>query len=384
MIAAGSRLRLFYFLIFAGLGIFLPFYSVYLEGLGLSGWEISLLSISIPLVKVIMPPLYGMVADFWTGRKILLRLFTVGSFVVWPLLFVAKEFWGLLAVFSLYALFRAPVIAFANAAALTYLHQSRDSFGRIRLYGSIGFILAVMISGFWADEFGIAAILQPFGLFLFLTAVVSFTIDTGDEGLGFKASREDLRILLHDRLFLFLLAVIFLIRSAEGGYNIFYSLHVVKTGYLASTAGMLWGLGVVSEVIILFFAGPVIKHWSLWRWIVAMGILNTLRWLLLSWSAAMPVLIMGQLLHGFTFGLFYLLAIEALERHTAPQLKNTVQSIFDTVGFGLAGIAGTLVAGWFWESGASAMFGVAAVIAAAGTLLTIAAPASIRKELSSL
>ncbi len=376
------RLRLLHFFVFGTLGALLPYFGLILSRAGLSAWEISLLSIVAPVTKLWLPPLLGLIADTLTGRKWILRFCTTASIGLWWLYFLPSDFAGWFLVFLYMALTRSPVIALANAATLDFLdnrtpHRTTgESFGSLRLFGSIGFIVAAGGAGLASTLFGTDAIIHTMGVLLVGLAVVSFTVDKyhlpvrRQQDSTDKSATQVLQHLFANQKFMMVLLTVLLVRSAEGAYNVFYTVHISHIGYSDAVAGLFWALAVLSEVFVLFYFGPRIHNSSPSKLFLMAAALNCVRWLLLATSSHFAVLVLAQIMHGITFGLFYITAIELMTACTPAQYKSTVQGLFDMIGFGLAGILGQLVAGGLYLSGdGTTMYLAAALMALVGTVV---------------
>lgn len=379
----GVQLRLAQFIAFCGIGALMPYFGLLLEDAGLSAWQIAQISIIAPILKLVIPPAAGLVADLYTGRGNLIRAMNITAVLTWPMLLWPESFVGWALVWIYMSVARGALSPFLNAAAMDYSHRAiaagygHENFGRIRLWGSLGFIAATAAGGLLADAVGIRAVIHLYGVMLALTVVACWPIDRihqparRREGAQPANTLGQLIQLLRTPAFLMALVGIMLVRTSEGGYNVLYTMHVRHLGYSNTVAAILWSIGVFSEVALFRWLGAHVSRLPMGRlelWVAIAAGSNVLRWALLGTGDGWPTLLTGQLLHGISFGMFYLLGIELLDRHAPADFKSTIQGIYDTVAFGLSALMGQLASGWVWDHySPQSMFLVNAIIALLGT-----------------
>ena len=342
IVREGVQLRLAQFVAFCGIGALMPYFGLLLEDAGLSAWQIAQLSVIAPVLKLVIPPAAGLVADLYTGRGNLIRTMNITAVLTWPLLLWPETFAGWALVWVYMSVARGALSPFLNAAAMDYSHRaiaagrSQENFGRIRLWGSLGFIAATAAGGLLADAYGIRSVIHLYGLMLALTVVACWPIDRvhqpAHRRVGARPANTlgQLNQLLSTPAFLLALLGILLVRTSEGGYNVLYTMHVRHLGYSNTVAAILWSIGVFSEVALFRWLGAHVSRLALPRlelWVALAAGSNVLRWLLLGTSSSVPALIVAQLLHGVSFGMFYLLGIELLDRHAPAEFKSTIQGI---------------------------------------------------------
>ena len=183
-------LRGFYFLTFFGLGVYAPYMSIFLKSRGLSGAEVGTVWALLPLGAVIAPPLWGMVADKFRNRKILIISLTLVSGVLFACLLGTRTFWVLAGTLFLYSTFRSSTLPLVESATLEYLsHSPRENecgrifaYGDFRLWGGVGFILASLTIGYLVDAFSIRMMVYVYLVAAAVQAFLGFALPS--EGLG--------------------------------------------------------------------------------------------------------------------------------------------------------------------------------------------------------
>lgn len=357
------RLSGFYFFYFATLGAFLPYWNLYLKDSGFNPAQIGELSALLAGTKIIAPNLWGWVADH-TGKSLrIIRIASLFAALVFScFLYVQGHFWFAWVTLGFSFFWNAALPQFE---AVTLFHLKSESFrySRIRLWGSVGFIVTVLGIGRILDSHAIS-ILPDITLVLLLTIWLASLITpearvpvhekTGDGIVGILKKPEVLAFF----------AVYLLLQFAHAAYYVFYSIYLKHHHYSASLTGLLWALGVIAEIILFIFMARLLKRFSL-RTIVLLSIgLSVLRWLMIAWGADfLPVLILAQILHAATFGATHVAAIHLVHNYFGHQHQGKGQALYSSFSFGLGGMAGSLFSGYYWELlGAQFVYSIAALV----------------------
>ncbi|MEZ5931668.1 MAG: MFS transporter [Alphaproteobacteria bacterium] len=373
------RLAFFYGAIFASVGIFLPYWPVWLESRGLAPVEIGLIIGASFWPRIVTSLLVPYLADR-LGRRRLMMTLTTGLTLLGLLCFaLVSEFWMFMALGLLTGATWSCILPLAEAISLERVASERLDYGRIRLWGSITFVAMSVLGGMALERAGAPII---FTLLIATTSLTLLACLTMPEGAPRAHDAEPPRL---GRLFvrrdLWLLAIAASMIQASHTllYN-FGSIHWRAAGHSETVIGWLWAEGVIAEVLFFMISARVIIAMPLSRLLAIAGVLTVLRWALNGLSASLPLLLATQLLHGITFALTFLATIHYLRETTSPELRASAQGFYVAVGFApLSGLL-SLVSGWVYGwVGGLAFFAMAAV-AAAGTVLTFALPTVSKSE----
>jgi MFS transporter, PPP family, 3-phenylpropionic acid transporter len=356
------RLSSFYLCYFATLGAFIPYWSLYLKGNGFNSAEIGQLSALLVGTKIIAPNLWGWIAD--RSRKNL-------RIVRWTAFFAALLFAGFLAIqgYREFALLTIVFSFFWNAPlplyeAITLAHLQADSHGysRIRLWGSVGFILTVAAVGKLLDSQPIA--LLPYlitGLLglNWLTTMVTPESRHVSHGQG---SIRLVSIMKKPEVVAFLLAYV-LLQFAHAPYYVFYTIYLKQHLYSTTTTGLLWSLGVIAEIVLFLFMKGILKCYSLRGILLTSLLFAVLRWVLIGgYVDNMGLMVVAQLLHAGSFGGTHIAAIHFVHRYFDLHHQSKGQALYHSLSFGLGGMLGSLASGHYWESlGSHVVYSTAAV-----------------------
>lgn len=365
------RLSAFYFFYFAMLGATAPFLPLYFQHLGFAPARIGEL-VAIPmLMRCLAPNLWGWLGDRSGQRLRIVRFGALCTLLSFALIFVDHSYAWLALVMALHAFFWHAVLPQFEVITLAHLREQSARYSQIRLWGSIGFIVAVI---------GLGELFQRFspGLFPLTTALILAGIllgslwvpnaapqaraGQGGEG-GFLAQ------LRRPGVPAFFLCVC-LMQLSHGPYYTFLTLHLESLGYARGFIGQMWALGVVAEIVLFLFMARILTRFSV-RWVLAASfLLAALRWLLLGNLADhLGVLLFAQLLHAATFGSFHAAAIHFVQRSFGPNQQGQGQALYAALA-GSGGALGALYAGYSWGGlGPSWTFAIASLVALAAAFI---------------
>lgn len=320
-------LALDYFTYFFSYGIFLPFWSIWLKGEGVDPAMIGLL-LGVGLTarfvgSLILTPAVKDPSKLITA----LRLFAFLS-LLFTVAFMLGTHWAwLFLVMTGFNVFFAPMVPLGDSLAGTWQKQFPLDYGKIRVWGSIAFIISSSLLGILIDAFGHPIILYGLiasTLALFLTSMLRPKIMP--QGKVKKAEHHHvsfMKLISDGPVWRFLLCVS-LLQGAHAAYYGFSALYWEKAGYDTATIGYLWSLGVVAEVVVFMFSRRLFRRWSARNLLLLSAFAGLLRWGMMGSFTALPALIIVQILHSGTFTVCHLAAmrfITARQEHEIIRLQ---------------------------------------------------------------
>jgi PPP family 3-phenylpropionic acid transporter len=361
-------LTLFWFVYFGSLGIFFPYFSLYLrENAGLSGTQLGAILAISPLVGMIAQPLWGHVADRTGARSRLLAFLTLGTALGYAVLGLAQGFWNILIAMAALALVGTAVFPLVISVSLAILRNAGPhAFGQVRVWGTVGYFILILIFPrllqFYrpADGLNTATqeVSQPaLGLMfpiiaalVLVSAVIGFFLPQKG-AVALQARRGDWRQLMRNRPFVrflfFALTAHFLMHAPMWLFPIFVR---VRGGDLDMIRAM-WILMLTVEIPLVLLTGSGLKILGA-RGLLAAGVLaGGLRWTLCAVFTDPALLFAVQALHGATVVGLNLGSPLYLDTVAAERLRSTAQGILSMVGMGIAGIASNIAAGWLMDHG---------------------------------
>jgi len=369
MVSARSlnHIRLFYASYFGGMGLLLPFFPVYLAARGFEAGVIGLFTGLLALAKVVSPPLTGHVLDGRPWRSIFISLATLAALVIMAILPSVDEPWLLAVLIFSFGLFWASVLPLTDGLSIAVSEVTSVDYGRLRVWGSIGFVICSLIGGFLLTDAAITRF--PYwlaGLLLFTAySAYGFPVEERDTGIEkHSASRS------FSPAFPALMAAGFLMQVSHGAYYGFFSLYLLNLGYPGWQIGAFWTLAVIAEIILMWgWSRPLQQGAPAWVLGICF-ILAALRWLGIGLVDVWWALAGLQLLHAASFAAFHVNAVTWVRRLSPPHRQASAQGWYSACGFGLGLTVGVTSCGAIVEaSGFSLAFFVCAAIALAGAVL---------------
>lgn len=366
------RLASFYLFYFALLGATAPYMALYFSHLGFSAARIGEL-IAIPmLMRCVAPNVWGWLGDY-TGRRLtIVRFGALCGLAFFSLILVDTSYAWVAMVMALYAFFWHAVLPQFEVITLTHLQGQTSRYSQIRLWGSIGFILSVVVLGRMLEWFSLDHYPQLLLVILIGIVASSWWVPNAQPvAPGVRVAGDGfLRQLIRPGVLAFYVSVA-LIQLSHGPYNTFLTLHLEHLGYTRGMIGLLWALGVIAEVLMFMLMSRVLQRFSVRQVLMTSFVIAALRWLLLGNLADhLAILIVAQLMHAATFGSFHASAVHFVQRSFGPRQQGQGQALYAALS-GTGGAMGALYAGYSWNAlGASWTFAIASLAAVAAAVLT--------------
>ena len=369
-VAQYARFSGFYFFYFASLGVFLPFWPLYLQHLGFNALEIGQLVAVVMAAGIVAPNLWAWLADHTEQRLLLIRLAAAAAAVgllalQWVVSFDGMVFWLLLFSFFWYA--SLPLV---EGVTLTHLDHAEGRFAyvHIRLWGSFGFVvLCVALAVLTAD--GTAWHWVPLGLLFCHLGVFLMTLTlTSRPHRVEHPPHVTLPDLLRHPVVLGLMAALVLMQVSHGPYYTFYSIYLESYGYPKSGLAALWSVAVCGEILVFLFFARYFAHREPSRLFAAAFLLAAVRWVVLgSFPQHMSAVLGAQLLHAATYGLYHAVAVRLIHRLFPGRMQGRGQALYSSMSYGVGASLGCLLAGLAWdEIGPNTTFYAAAGVALVG------------------
>jgi PPP family 3-phenylpropionic acid transporter len=346
---------------FAHIGFFNPYLPLWLKELGLGLVAISLLTAVQSATRLVAPYAWGWLSDHTGERVKLLRYGASAALLISCGLWLPGGFWWLAGVLGLMFLHTSAMMPMSEAA-MAHLVSSGGSFdarryGRVRLWGSLGFLITAFAAGAWFERYGMGHF--PAWTVLSLLAVVASVWWLPDlkEAVPAHEKKQPIGPLLRKPpVRWFFIAVFFHVLSHMGIY-IFFSLYLDALGYSKTMIGLLWAVSVLVEIAWFFTQSRWLPAFSLTAWLVLCALAAVLRMgLTAAWAGLWPVLLLAQALHGLTFAAHHAVCIALLSHHFPGLQRGRGQALYAVLGYGLPGVLAGLGGGVL-----SARFGLVSV-----------------------
>ncbi|MGE5140937.1 MAG: MFS transporter [Rudaea sp.] len=361
--------RATYFFYFMAFGCYSPFITLYFERLGLSGTQIgSLLALSI-LVTIVSSFFWSAFADSRRAhRPLLWTSLALAAVTVWAVA-AAQDFMALLPVIVLFALVGSPIQSLIDGFALEVVNLDGRGFGEMRLWGAIGWALATVGMGAVIENSGIRWVFYGYSAVMGLTFILALLQPRRRRTLRMSFG-SGLRRLWRPDLIVFFISV-FLLATSFGGVESFISVLLDRMGAGGLLIGICWTIAALTEVPVMLYSGALMRRIGSARLLQAGFVFYALCWAGYSlirdpiWAPAL------QVLNGLGFGCFFTGGVTFLNERTPEGLSTTAQSIFNSICFGAAWIAGSLLGGFLFDRVSIEMFFRALAFVAVGGLVVL-------------
>ena len=363
------RLSNFYLVYFAAIGVLVPFWSLYLKSLGFDASQIGELIAIIMATKIIAPYIWGWIADHTGHDLFIVRIASVLSFLLFALIFIKQTYWWIAFVMMAFSFFWNASLPQFEAMTMNHLGERVNEYSRIRVWGSLGFVAAVVLMGWMLESQPVSMV--PVALFaLYGLIMVSAFFVPASEKTKHSAKQQPIASVLKQPVVIALIIVCFLVQFSHGSYYTFYTIYLEDHGYQRTFIGGLWALGVIAEVILFLYIHILLPRFG-HRWLLIIALLLTaIRWVLIAlFVESTAVIVFAQLLHAASFGLFHAISISLFHRYFIGKHQGRGQALYASVSFGAGGAVGSLYSGFSWEYLGSTM---SFIISAGAVLVALA------------
>ena len=342
----------FFFLYFAYVGLVSPYASLFFLDRGFNVIEIAVLMSMLQITRIVGPFSWGWLSDYLSNRVGIIRFCACLAALVFVCIFFLNSYMAFFVwMFVLHTILSSlmPLGESATVHALFKDNSFDKRYGRLRLWGSIGFIAMVLVAGELFQRKGIEIYPIVGMIVLSLLALITFLLHEPKMERRKMVKGELLVVLFNPDVRWFLLSGFFMI-FAHAALYVFYSLYLSNLGYNKFQIGLFWALGVFAEVIFFYFQSKVLSRLDAEVVLQASFGVGVVRFALIALYPLTPVLIFAQILHAGTFAAHHSAATKLLQRWFTGSLQARGQALMATISYGLGGTLGGLCAGWVWDA----------------------------------
>lgn len=357
-----------YFLYFGVMGVFLPYFNLYCYHLDFSGFQIGVLSAIRSIALVLFPLVWGGLADRFYIRRPIYILCSFISTAIWAFYLYTTDFWAMLFITVFYGIFYSPIISFLEAFTMDVLGTRKKSYGKMRGWGSIAFIMTVLLLGKIIDIYSIEIII----ILIFFGSLAQALISIKIPDIQIKkhtSFSSKAKVLLKRRVIVFLFCA-FLMLVSHGAYYGFYSIHLENLGYGKTFIGISWALASIAEIIVMIKSDIIFKRFSTDNVLFFSFMVAVFRWLGLFFATSPAFILFLQILHAVTYGAFHVSSILYIDSITPNEAKTLGQAANNAVTYGLGLMVGFFINGYLFEPlGTFTLFMISSFIALGGGVL---------------
>lgn len=341
-------LQSFYLFVFLGFGSMFPLLSVYLsDAVNLNGYQIGMILSIGPVIMIFFQPLWGMIADMKNAHNFLLS----GSTLITGVLALGYIFFDsyfiLLFIAVVVAVFQSAIIPLSDSISLKYTSKNGVNYGNVRLFGSLGFGLAVFSMGRFS-EFSPVIIFYSFFAALTLAAVISIKMPKEAAAKPAKLF-SGMKELISLKQYALFLAITFLVFGPNLANNFYFSLFVEDRGGTYTGIGIAFLIAVLSEIPFMKLAGRWIGRIGLLQVILLSAAVSLIRWVIYFFEPGLSLVYASAVFQGFSLGLLIPASLQFIKEVAPSHLMATAVTIYSAVGNGVGSWFFTFVGGILFE-----------------------------------
>lgn len=359
----------FYFLFFAAMSSFIPFIVLFYQELDFNGTQIGLLTGIPPLITLVGAPFLSGIADAKQRHRLIMSLGLVIAIVATFIEQWMTGFFVILITVLVVNFFFAPVGSLADSATIAMLGDEKSMYGRIRMGGTIGWMVLAPIAGVLVDNFGLKVIFWSFSLFLLIDLLVAQKVvhETAEQT---KVGTHDIRFFLTSRRW-----ITFLLSAFLGGLGVltvttYLFPHMAEMGASESLMGVASFIATVTEFPIFFFGNRLVKRFTPYGLFLLALVMMGVRSLLFAWVSTPFAILILQAMGGTIFPAMWVAGVSYADENAPAGLKSTAQGLLGSVTYGFSSAVGGFLGGLLLESiGGRGLFLVFGIVILGGLAL---------------
>ena len=350
-----------YFFVFGSQGILVPFLNVYFISIGLSGTQIGWINMLGPLIGIFSVPLWGMLCDRLGRFRLLLGVVVTGAII--SVLFVSFTplFLGIAGLIMAFNFFGSALIPLVDSYNLAVLGEQRANYGQQRIWGTIGFLLTSSTFGIILERIGLRGIFWGYSFMLALFLVAVLALPPQPARMSRTVWSGFTRMIRKPSWLILAASTILVMISYSSMFN-FIGVTMETMGARDTLIGQAWSVGAFAEIPVMFFSTWLIRRLKA-RNMIAIGFFfYGLRLLLYAIMPRPEWVLAINLLHGLSYGFYWLGSVNYVNEMAPDDLKATSQSMLATF-FNVASVAGSPISGWMFDSlGPSQMYLISGLV----------------------
>ncbi|HQV72989.1 MAG: MFS transporter [Dokdonella sp.] len=367
-----ARLASFYFAYYAALGAFNPYWALYLKGLGQDVAAISILMSLWYGTRIFAPSAWSALAARSAQPILWLRMGSVLTVASFTLFSVPHDFTVLFVVMCVFCFVYNAIMPQFESITLSHLVGRSERYGRIRVWGSIGFVVVVAVFGVLLDYLPVTALPWLMLPFFVAMAIASFFNDYGRPPVAVTDTESTsfiARLRRPEVIAFFIVAL--LMQISFGPYYTFYSIYLDEHGYRTSALGIYWSIGVIVEILVFAFSVRIFRRWNAATVLIVSLIAASLRWAMIAlWPDNAILMAFAQTLHALSFAAFFAASMQFLVLYFPGRQNGHAQGIYYGFSSGIGGVLGALLSGQVWQAtGGETAFMLGSVTAAIAALI---------------
>jgi PPP family 3-phenylpropionic acid transporter len=327
-------------------GAFVPYWALYLKSVEFSAIEIGILLSLFQVSRIFSPSFWGWLADRTNRRVVWIKLTALLGLAGFTGVFFGTSFVWLFFVMASLSIFTSSTLPLAEAVTMAHIEPANQPYGRIRVWGSIGFIVAVLGLGVLLDYVRIESLLWCLLLIQAALFLLSFWIPEPSVMPHHTDHLPVWKIIARPEVIALLVGSCLMV-GAHSVYYSFFSMFLEGHGYSKTLIGILWAVGVICEILMFIVMPRLTARFSLRQILLASLALAVVRFAMIGLcTSSLYMLLLAQTLHAATFGSFHVASVAIVQRYFRGRHQAKGQAIYSSVGYGLGGVIGGISGGY--------------------------------------
>lgn len=345
------------------------YFNIYFQDAGLDSFQIGLVNAIPRIFALLLMPFWGFLTDYFHENKKVLFITLTGTFLTVILFPQTTSFKILMLLMFFYTLFQNPIIPLSDSLLLDYLGKDSNFYGKFRLWGSTGYMFSVSLLGYFLESTSSANLFYVYAVVLILSMILLNFLPKSEREIE-VLNPGDFKKIFKKRRLLYFLFFVFILQTAMNANYSYFPLYIIAQGGGEFLVGVALTISSASEILAFFFSDKIIKNNKFSRIIVVISLGFVVRWLLLSLFPYTPMILLSQLLHSVTFGLFFAVGVDYVDQISGEKFRATGQNLYAAVFMGVSAISGSLIGGKIYQlSGGESMYFFWAISSAAAGII---------------
>jgi PPP family 3-phenylpropionic acid transporter len=337
---------LYFFISYGAVSFLIPYMALFYQGQGMSGGQIGLLTAIPPIISFFAAPLWTGAADATRRHKLVTVIATVAVVIVAFIFPGMASFGGLLLMVSLFAFTNSPISSLVNSAVLVQMGDRKHQYGRVRLWGTIGYGILAPFGGTLIGRLGLQWSFWGFAILMLVSLLVVFLIPFQQSHVrSMNFFGQGVRVLLRNKAWVLFLVMVLIAGVGMATVNNYLFVFMNYLGASKSLMGIALTVSTISEIPAMFFSDRLIRRYGARGMLVIALTVIGLRLIFYSLTAQPWVILLIQLMHGLTYAVIYTAGVYYADQIAPPGLNAVTQGMFAGTFMGFGSAAGGLLGG---------------------------------------
>jgi len=376
-----TQLSTSYFFYFSILGLVVPFVGVFLDGKGFSSTEIGEILAIVTASKIFGPSLWAVLADKTGQQLTIIRLGALLAAGFFSFLLWLNSYWSITFILAIFSLFWTAILPQLEVMTLNSVRRSPKIYARIRLWGSIGFIVMAVLAGDFIERYSHNAFTVLGLVVLFALYLSTLVLKQPKVHLSHITATSTIKSKVLNFSFIVFFVAGLMLQISFGPYYSFFALFLRDLEYTGIVIGLMIGFAVVAEIIVFIYVGQLFKSFTIKGLLIFSLFITAIRWTLLAqYGDVFWILLLSQLMHAASFGLYHSASILFIRQHFDANQQSRGQALYVGGVYGIGGAIGAYFSGLLWLDGVGAQtsFNFAAVTVLIGASFALFIPSAVK------